>query len=305
MLAPLKMSGSAEKPYVLDDSDNDEAPRHTNGRRTYIEISSPSDLSSHSPPPPSKTLPLRDNPQSRSSSLRPPILEQLPKRTSLRSSSSSSWTPQDQSPTKSLAASIKVSPRASKKPFNDTSTTSNEAPTVGEGKVLQTDSNVDEMEGIEKLLAGPKTRSRQDSPDGAESQESFDRSIGSASPLLIRLKEQRSRTRKSTSNHQGQPTSQPGDVAPQDIPDEGELEDPAAIAKIEHFLSDLVQKFHDDHATAVQWILYNAKRGVESRKSICVEEESPFSSLNSVHISPGTLLPDGVPVVHSESTVSS
>lgn len=299
------MSGSAEKPYVLDDSDHDDAPRRILARRSYIEISSPSDdESSHSPPPASKTLPLRENPQPDSSSLRPPILDQLPKRTSLRSSSSGSRTPQEQSPKKSPGPGIKVSPRTLNKLVNGTSTTGDEAPALDGGDPARVERNMDEMEGIEKSPTKIKTRSRQDSLDDAGSQESFDRSIGSESPLLIRLKEQRSRSRsRKSTNHQASYTSRPVDDAQIDTPEEVKSPDPAAIAKIENFLVDLDHKMNNDHATAVQWILYDSKKGLENRKPISTEEESPFTSLKSVHIRPGVLPPEGAPLVHSESTV--
>jgi hypothetical protein len=301
------MSGSVDNPHVLDDSDLEEAPHHPNGTKTYIEISSASDVSSHSPPPNTKILPLRDNARSSSSSLKPPTLKSLHKRTSLRSSSGSR-TPQYRSSQSSPAAGSKISLRSSDKLVNDASQTKRESPATHEGNAAPdadgVQGNDDEMEGVEKSPSGPRTRSRQDSLDGSASQESFERSIGSTSPLLIRLKEQRSRTRNSTSNPQVLPTPQRKEKPRQDISDDGVEPDQEIIAKIEHFLVDFQQKMLNDHATTARWMLHDARMAVKSSKPKCVDDKSPFASLSPVEVPPGSSLPESVPLVKMESNVS-
>lgn len=298
------MSGSANNPHVLDESDQDVVPRCASTRRVYIDILGVSDTSSGSPPPPpTKTLPLRESVRSTSSSLKPPPLA---KRASLRSSSGSR-TPQDRhSPNNSPAVNgSKISPRS----LRDSRVASSSqirdghlaAPHPAENRVPS--SNHDEMEGVEKSPTGRRTRTRQDSLDGQDSQESFERSIGSSSPLLTRIREQRTRSRPSTSNAQAQTTPQKkGEELVAVLQDDKPLDD-ETHAKIDSFLIDLEKKTLDDHATAVSWILYDTRRAVQDTKPICVDEKSPFESLTSVAVHLGDELPEGVPLVSMESMV--
>jgi hypothetical protein len=298
------MSGSADNPHVLDDSEQDVVPRRASARRVYIDVLSASDTSSESPPPqPTRTLPLRESARSTSSSLKPPPLA---KRTSLRSSSGSR-TPQDRhSPNNSPAVNeIKASPRSPRDTRVASSSHTRDgylaAPHPDESRMSS--NSYDEMEGVEKSPTMPGVRTRQDSLDGPDSQESFDQSIGSSSPLLTRIREQRTRSRPSTSNPQAQTTPQKkGKGCAVERQDDKPL-DQETLAKIDSFLVDFEKKTLDDHATAVSWILYDTRQAVRETKPICVDEKSPFESLTSVAVRPGDPLPEGVPLVTMESMV--
>jgi hypothetical protein len=161
----------------------------------------------------------------------------------------------------------------------------------------------DEMEGVEKSPTVPGIRTRQISLDGPDSHESFDQSTGSSSPLLTRIREQRTRSRPSTSNPQAQTTPQKkGKGRAVERQDDKSL-DQETLAKIDSFLIDFEKKTLDDHDTAVSWILYDTRQAIRETKPTCVDEKSPFESLTSVAVRPGDPLPEGVSLVRMESIV--
>ena len=286
-------------PHVLDDWHRDVAPRRATASKTYFEISS----ASESPPHTTKSLPLRESVRAAASSLKPP----LPKRKSLRSSSGTR-TSQDHSATmNSPAAGARISPRSpSKRAYGDFSSEPHDEALTANTRVSKNraQGNDHDMEGVQEPPAGRRTRTRRDSLDGTDSQKSFDRSIGSTSPLLVRLKEQRGRPRTSTSNPPQAPATPPKkEKARQEVLDEDQPLDQESLAMIDNFLADLERVTLDDHATAVRWTLHDTRRAVGNTKPICVDVKSPFESLTSIRLAPGAELPEGAVIVNMESVV--
>jgi hypothetical protein len=177
----------------------------------------------------------------------------------------------------------------------------------------EVDAHENAMEGIQKPPFTRRTRSRHDSLDGLESQESFERSIGTTSPLLIRLKEQRDKARNVASHPQIQTQTTPQRIentTQHEVPDDvGEPPSQEVVDQIERFLLNMLQQMLDDHGLANRWILYDARMALREMNPKTVEymeqgTTTPFASMTSAHLPPGAPLPEGVPLVKMESYVS-
>jgi hypothetical protein len=295
MRFPFEMSGSAGDPQVLEDSDQ-EALRPTNGSRSFIDLSTPS------PPPPVRILPLRDLSRSATSSLNPTTLKPLSKRTSLRSSTPR--TPHDPTPIKVSASGSKKSPGSSHAATNGMSQTGHEPP-VEETNSPQDENGVEreEDERSEKPYDLRGDSSRHPSLDDPDSQESLGRSIGSTSPLLIRLKVQRNRVRNPPSDS-NVPRSSPREeiLDRSGLPESESRNQDLTDAKIKQFLLNFEQEMFDDHAASVRWLLYDSKQPVEHADTF-LDEVSPFASKEPVSVLPGSIIPEVAITVKMETFV--
>jgi hypothetical protein len=210
-----------------------------------------------------------------------------------------------------------MSSRFSNKTINDTFQTNEDTSTMSDANMRADENEVgaheNAMEGIQKPPFTRRTRSRHDSLDGPESQESFERSIGTTSPLLIRLKEQRDKARNVTSHPQTQTQTTPQrkeNTAQHEVLDDvGEPPSQEVVDQMERFLLNILQQMLDDHGLANRWILYDARMALREMNPKTAEymeqgTTSPFTSLTSVHLPPGAPLPEGVPLDKMESYVS-
>lgn len=278
------MSGSADNPLVLDDSEEDQAIMY--GTSTLINLFSPSPAradASPSFPPPS---PVASSPQSlvvvsplRDLSLRPATPERAIKRGSVSPGGNMSGA-------ESLAATSSTpSIGASPEPGHGGDVAMDEEDDV----LMEEDEPRDEEMEDGKSLALPAHHAREGLSDDPDSQESLAQTIGSSSPLLIRLKEQRSRRRGSARRFP---------------PPEEEVEDENALyTKMEKFLVGFEQKMTSDHATTVRWILHDANKPIENADSKFMDKVSPFASMPAVHILPSATVPDGETAIRMETFV--
>lgn len=136
------------------------------------------------------------------------------------------------------------------------------------------------------------------------SQKSFDQSFGTDSPIAIRSRERKSR--RDTEKGRIQRDESPRDVMAQrsistDQQSNGQQLD---IDKLEEDLIQFRQRVHDDHAETVKWLLHDAKRASDGRKSAFMDKVSPFASMTTVKASPA-LSPNGMTTLKLDSYVSS
>jgi hypothetical protein len=291
----FEMSGSAGDPQVLEDSDQ-EAPRPNNGSRSFIDLSTPS------PPPPVRILPLRDLSRSATSSLNPTALKPLSKRTSLRSSTPR--TPHDPTPIKVSASGSKKSPGFPHKAANGMSQNGHESPLGRNSPHDENGVGREEDERSEKPYDLRGDSSRHPSLDGPDSQESLGRSIGSTSPLLIRLKEQRNRVGNPPSDSNFPRSSPQEEILERNGSFEsGSQNQDSTDAKIKQFLLNFEREMLDDHAASVRWLLYDSKQPVEHPDPF-LEEISPFASKEPVSMLPGSvIIPEVATTVKMETFV--
>lgn len=165
--------------------------------------------------------------------------------------------------------------------------------------------DVEEADDQEEGGPGDRdTPSKRSSRGDQSSQKSFDRSVGTDSPLLTYHRMKRSRINTEISRSQR-------DESPREVmarrSTSTELQSHVQqldIDQLEEDLHQFRQRMHDDHAETVKWLLHDAKRASDRRRSAFMDEISPFASMTPVKGTPG-LAPDGMTQLKLDTYVSS
>lgn len=73
-------------------------------------------------------------------------------------------------------------------------------------------------------------------------------------------------------------------------------------------LQEGLQRFYEtmqeDHANTVRWLLYDARKAIEDREPLFMDEVSPFASLEPDHVTPESVIPDEYTTVNINFYVS-
>jgi hypothetical protein len=298
------MSGTASNPWVLDDSDAEEAARPSNG---------PNDIAISGATRSTIVLPLHGD-----SRPGPTYFNTAPQK-SLRNGtphrlSASKMMPSNPPPpgashgfttVNDSGPKIKISPESSDKVLDVTLQTDFRAPAKHVEKSGSSENNEEdadeEVDRTRNFQLSTVTPSRRSSRGRASPQKSSERSLGSESPLVRRLKEQKARL-STTSSSVSNPSPRE-DVSRRGMPNEIEEGQNVTIARIEQSLRDLEQMTEDDHAVTVRWLLHDAKKAAKNTDSAFVDKVSPFESMKPIHLSAGGTVPDGSATVKLESHV--
>ena len=124
-------------------------------------------------------------------------------------------------------------------------------------------------------------------------------SIGDSSPLLQRLKQQRSKGPLKTSARDGLPKDENQEKSIEEDP-----ADQVEIKKLQEKLEKFIISMQDDHATTVRWLLKDARMGVENNDSLFIDQVSPFAGLKPVTFTPESIVPKNATTITIDSHVS-
>jgi hypothetical protein len=299
------MSGTASNPWVLDDSDPEEAPRPSNG---------PNDIAISGATRSTIVLPLHGDSRPGPTYFNTAPQKSLRNGTPHRSSASKMMPSNPPPPGAShgfttindSGPKIKISPESSDKVLDVTLQTDFRAPAKHVEKSGSSENNEEdadeEMDRTRNFQLSTGTPSMRSSRGRASPQKSSERSLGSESPLVRRLKEQKARL-NTTSSSSASNVSPRDDMLRRGLSNESEQGQNVTVARIEQSLQDLEQMTEDDHAVTVRWLLHDAKKAAKNTDSAFVDKVSPFDSMKPIHLSAGGTVPDGSATVKLESHV--
>lgn len=164
--------------------------------------------------------------------------------------------------------------------------------------VVEDAEDTDEQEEV-----GPGDRDTPSKPSfraDPDLQTSFDHSIGTDSPLV----RYRKRARLDDETSHSQRDESPREVmAWRSISTEHQSDAQLDLDHLEEALVQLRQRVGDDHAETVKWLLHDAKRASDGRKSAFMDKVSPFASMTPVKAPPGPA-PDGMTKLRLDTYVS-
>ncbi|KAL5327773.1 hypothetical protein ACEPPN_005478 [Leptodophora sp. 'Broadleaf-Isolate-01'] len=156
----------------------------------------------------------------------------------------------------------------------------------------------DETEDIysSRDLAAEIGSPSRNSDSGHQSQENAISSIGSTSPLITRLRQQKKQ--QQVSHSEPSPEHQNRSQSPRELMarrgKSGAKADPHEDAPdLEDRLHGFRQEMRDDHALSTRYILADAREAALEMNTLAVDEISPFASMKSVVLEPGASVPPG------------
>ncbi|KAG0645584.1 Enhancer of zeste [Hyphodiscus hymeniophilus] len=122
---------------------------------------------------------------------------------------------------------------------------------------------------------------------------SFERSIGTDSPIAIRHRAKKAQ-KEPKNNQKSRPKStRNSSPQPNLLTDEQSLNQQPNIVDLEERLEKFQQRVHDDHAETVKWLLHDARRAVAKENSPFIDDICPFAAMKAVNAIHGQT-PDGM-----------
>ena len=135
------------------------------------------------------------------------------------------------------------------------------------------------------------------------SEKSFDRSIGTDSPLATRIREKKAQ-RAQDHDLVRLPESPREVMARRSISRDKVLNiQQPNVVELEKKLIGFQQRVHADHAETVKWLLHDARRATAERRVSFVDDICPFASMRPVN-APAGQTPEGTTLLRIDTLVS-
>lgn len=169
------------------------------------------------------------------------------------------------------------------------------------------DENMDEEMVDQSIRDSPETPTKLPSRSDSNLKQSHPQSIeppmGSsmASLLLLRPKKQQAKIRNTPPKQCPRDQFSEVDIQDKSVLINEDWEEQLGVEKLQEKLQKFNGIMQEDHANTVRWLLYDARRAAEDRKSSFIDKVSPFESLKPQHVTPDSIIPEDSTIITMDS----